>query len=173
MLQGVIRISDAYLAMFTTLLGTYFLPRFIEIRRSTDLRRELWRGLFVIVPAVAGISVLIYLLRDLILHIVFTAAFAPMRDLFGWQMVGNTLRMAGWVFGYMFLAKAHPAAMVVFEVSIALLWWLLSLVLIPVHGGVGATQAYAATYAVYLVVGVLGGQWELHRMRRAERGANG
>ena len=168
LLQGIVRLSDTYLAMITTLLGTYFLPRFVEIRKATELQRELLRGLAVIVPAVAAMSLLIYLLRDPILHVVFTAEFLPMRDLFAWQMVGNTLRTAGWVFGYLLLAKAHPAALAVFEVSIALLWWLLSLVLIPQNGAVGATQAYAGTYAVYLVVGVVGGLWVLRLVRRKE-----
>jgi antigen flippase len=115
--------------------------------------------------AVALVSVVIYLLRDLVIGVIFSPEFLPMRDLFGWQMVGNTLKMVGWVFGYVLLAKANAFAMASLELSTLGAWWLLSEVLIARHGVVGATEAYAATFAVYSLVTMAAALLLIRRMR--------
>jgi O-antigen/teichoic acid export membrane protein len=151
LLQGVMRLSDMYLGVASGVFSMYFFPRFSEIRQRGELLWELKRGLAIIVPAVALASLLIYLLRDWIIRLVFTVEFQPMRDLFEWQMVGNTLKMAGWLFGYVLLAKINPFAMAALEVSSLAVWWLLSIYFVSRSGAVGATQAYALTYLLYVI----------------------
>ena len=170
LLQGVMRISEMYLGVASGVFAMYFFPRFSEIREPDELVTEMSRGLLVIVPAVALASVVIYLLRDLVIRVVFSADFLPMRDLFGWQMAGNTLKMVGWVFGYVLLAKTNPFAMASLELTTLGAWWLLSELLIARHGVVGATEAYAATFAVYALV-TMGAALLLIRRMRAHAGA--
>ena len=165
LLQGVVRISDMYLGVASGMFAMYFFPRFSEIRDADELLREAKRGLLIIVPAVAVVSLAIYLLRDLIVRLIFTPDFLPMRDLFGWQMVGNTLKMVGWLFGYLLLAKANAYAMAALEILTIGVWWLLSLYLIRSNGAVGATQAFAATYALYSIATLIGVVFVLKRMR--------
>ena len=165
LLQGVMRISEMYLGVASGVFAMYFFPRFSEIREPGELVHEMSRGLLVIVPAVALVSVVIYLLRDLVIGVIFSPEFLPMRDLFGWQMVGNTLKMVGWVFGYVLLAKANAFAMASLELSTLGAWWLLSEVLIARHGVVGATEAYAATFAVYSLVTMVAALLLIRRMR--------
>jgi PST family polysaccharide transporter len=164
LLQGVMRISDMYLGIVSGVFSMYYLPRFSEIKIAKELRHELLKGVFVIVPGVALLSFVIYLSRDIIISTIFTKEFAPMRELFGWQMVGNTLKMVGWLFGYLLLAKAHPLAMAAYELASGVLWWQLSVHLIHANGALGATQAFAATYAIYSAVGLVGVMFVLHRM---------
>jgi len=156
LLQGVMRISDMYLGVASGVFSMYFFPRFSEISERDELLREIRRGLIVIVPAVALVSLLIYLLRDLIVHLIFTAEFLPMRDLFAWQMTGNTLKMVGWLLGYVLLAKIHPFAMATLEVTTLVVWWLLSVLFIAHNGVLGATQAFAVTYALYALATLVG-----------------
>lgn len=170
-LQGVMRISDLYLGVATGVFAMYFFPRFTEIREADELTRELTRGLLVIVPAVSVLSLLIYLFRDWVVRIVFTPEFLPMRDLFAWQMIGNTFKIAGWLFGFVLLAKANSMAMAALEVAALSGWWLLAVVLVSNQGVGGAPQAYALTYAVYLVVTASGVGWLIRRMRLRQRGA--
>ena len=136
-----------------------------------ELVREAKRGLAIIVPSVALVSVAIWLLRDLVIHILFTAEFAAMRDLFGWQMLGNTLKMVGWLFGYLLLAKANALAMAALEIVTIVVWWLLSLAFIAHNGTIGAPQAYVATYALYAVATFVGVAFVVRRMRAAPRAA--
>jgi PST family polysaccharide transporter len=152
LLQGVMRLSDMYLGVASGVFAMYFFPRFSEIRDRRELTWELKRGLAIIVPAVALASLAIYLLRDLVIQVIFTAEFTPMRDLFAWQMVGNTLKMAGWLFGYVLLAKINPFAMAALEVSSLFVWWLLSIHFVAQDGALGATEAYAVAYLLYVIV---------------------
>jgi len=131
LLQGVVRISDMYLGVATSIFAMYYFPRFSEIADAGELVREAKRGLAIIVPTVAVVSFAIWLLRDLVIRILFTAEFNAMRDLFAWQMLGNTLKMVGWLFGYLLLAKANALAMAALETVTIVVWWLLSLAFIP------------------------------------------
>lgn len=152
LLQGVTRLSDLYVNMATGVLAMYFLPRFSELRDATSLRRELKKGLKTLIPAVAAFSLALYLLRDLIVHVVFTAQFYGMRDLFAWQMTGNALKVTGWFFGHLMVAKSNPLALAGFELAMGVFWWRAGVLLVDHNGAVGATQAYALYYAVYAVI---------------------
>ena len=165
LLQGVMRISEMYVGTVTWLIAMYFFPRFSEIREAGELLREIKKGLIVIVPAGAVISVALYLLRDWVVRVVFTSAFLPMRDLFAWQMVGNTFQMVGWLFGCVLLAKANALKLAVLEITTIATWWLLSLFLIGLNGAVGATQAYASTYALYALATAIGVVLLINKMR--------
>lgn len=164
LLQGVMRLSDMYLGIASGVFAMYFFPRFTEIRTRDELSVEIRRGLILIVPAVAVVSLAIYLLRDLIVQLVFTPEFLPMRDLFGWQMAGNTVKMIGWLLGYVLLAKANPVAMAFLEATTLVVWWLVSRFTIAREGVLGAPQAYALTYALYAVATLLGVMFVLRRL---------
>ncbi len=151
LLQGVMRVSDMYLGVATSVFTMYYFQRFSEIKDAGELVREAKRGFLLIVPTVAVASLVIYLLRDFIVRLIFTEAFLPMRDLFGWQMAGNVLKMIGWLFGYLLLAKANALAMAALELATIGVWWLLSIFFISAQGTVGATQAFATTYALYSI----------------------
>jgi len=165
LLQVVVRISDMYLGVATSMFAMYYFPRFSEIRDADELVREAKKGLAIIVPSVAIVSLAIYLLRDWIVRLIFTSEFAPMSDLFAWQMVGNTLKMIGWLFGYLLLAKANALAVAALETASIALWWLLSIYFISIHGTIGATQAYAVAYALYSFVTLIGVALVVRRMR--------
>lgn len=156
LLQGVMRISDMYLGVATGVFSMYFFPRFSEIRVASEFRRELRRGMIAVIPLVALVTAIIYFFRDFIVRIVFTPEFLPMRDLFGWQMTGNVFKMIGWLFGFALLAKVNAYAMAALEVVTIGLWWVLSVYFIDRNGAVGATQAYAVTYTLYVIATLVG-----------------
>jgi O-antigen/teichoic acid export membrane protein len=166
LVQGVTRLSDLYVNVFTGVLGMYFLPRFSQARTVAEIKRELRIGLTTIVPVVAAGSVVLYLLRDLVVRFVFTAQFLGMRDLFGWQMAGNALKVTGWFFGHLMVAKGHPLAMAGFELLMGLVWWGAGVLLVQRHGAVGASQAYALHYAAYVAVAACSIVFILRRMAR-------
>lgn len=162
LLQGVWRLSDLYLGIFIGMFSMYYLPRFAEIRAAPELRREIGRALLHVVPAVALVSLLVYAMRDLLIALVFTHQFAGMRDLFGWQMVGNVLKMAGWLFGYVLVARISPLQIGVIELAKGGAWIVFAHVFVPAGGAIGAVQAYVATYASYLLL-TAGYVWLLTR----------
>ncbi len=151
LLQGVWRLSDMYLNVFIYTFSMYYLPRFAEIKDAAELRREIGLAALYVIPAVALASAAIYALRDVVIELVFTHEFVGMRDLFGWQMVGNVVKTAGTLFGYVLLARVAPLKIAAIELLKGGAWIAFAYVFVPTGGGVGAVQAYVATYAVYLL----------------------
>jgi antigen flippase len=122
-----------------------------------------------VVPAVTLASGALYLLRDLVIALVFTREFLPMSDLFGWQMVGNVLKMSGWLFGYVLVARVSPLHIGILELAKGGAWILFARWLVPAGGGQGAVQSYVATGAAYLAATAAYVWWLTRRMEREGR----
>jgi PST family polysaccharide transporter len=154
-LQGVNRISDMVVGVTSGLFTMYYLPRFTEIKTRHDMTQELARGAALILPAMVAINLVIYLLRDVILLWLFTPDFLPMRDLFAWQMAGNVIKIASWLFAFVLLAKLNPLAMAALELASLVVWWAIAELLIGRYAVQGAPMAYFVAHAIYMAV-VLG-----------------
>jgi len=152
MWQGVSSISDAYLQFITASFTVYLLPTLSRLTDKRALSQEIGRALLFVLPAVATVSVVVWLLRDIVIRLLFSTQFEPMRDLFAWQLVGDVLKVGAYVFGYLVIAKASLRFYLLTEISQFLLLTAFSHWLIPLHGALGATQAYMATYVTYFVL---------------------
>jgi PST family polysaccharide transporter len=150
--HGVWKISEVYLTLFTSSLAVYFLPRVAELRDRLELRGEVRQALRVVVPAIAAVALLIYLLRDWITVTLYSEAFLPMTVLFPFQLVGDVLKMASWLFAYVMIARAMTTAYVITEVAFAASFAALAAILVGRYGFVGASYAHALNYAAYLAV---------------------
>lgn len=152
MWQGVCSISDAYLQFITASFTVYLLPTLSRLADKRLISREIVRSLLFVIPAVAAVSLILWLLRDLAIRLLFSAQFEPMRDLFAWQLVGDVLKVGAYVFGYLVIAKAALRFYLLTELSQFLLLTGFSHWLIPRYGALGATQAYMATYIAYFML---------------------
>ena len=148
--EAVWRLSAAYLMLVTTTLSVYFLPKLASLTNSTDIRAEIVRGYKIILPLVLVAGYLVYLLRDLLLLYLFSEEFAPARVLFTWQLVGDFLKIASWVLGYLALAKAMVKVHVGTEIFFSSAFVILSVVFTNAFGLVGVAYAHALNYALYL-----------------------
>jgi PST family polysaccharide transporter len=156
LLHGITRLSDMGASVLWGLFGLYFAPRFAELKTRQAVKHELGRAMLLFMPALIGVSVLIYLFRDTLIPIIFTKEFAAMRDLFAWQLCGTCLRIFGGTFGLVMMAKANPLLIGAYEAFTLLLWLFLGKMLIEINGAVGATQAFALNHAIYSVIVMIG-----------------
>ncbi|MGV8002185.1 O-antigen translocase [Photorhabdus temperata subsp. temperata] len=153
--QGIWYISTMYLMVVTTALSIYYLPRLSEITNNKELKKEIIQGYKFIIPIVTICALLIYLLRDIIITILFTQNFVPMRDLFLWQVIGDIFKIASWLLSYIMLAKAMTYTYILTEIIFSSSFVLLSIFLINNHGILGITHAYSINYTVYLITMIL------------------
>jgi PST family polysaccharide transporter len=101
-------------------------------------------------------ALIIYLLRDLIIEILFSSDFLPMGELFAWQLTGDVIKIGSWVLAYVMLGRAMVKVFIITEISFSVIFVLLSWLLIDQFGLVGVAMAYAINYCCYWVVmGVL------------------
>jgi len=147
--QGVSSISDAYLQFITASFSVYLLPTLARLSEKKQISAEIIRALKFVLPAVAAVSFTVWLLRDFAIWLLFSSQFISMRDLFAWQLVGDVLKVGAYVFGYLVIARASLRFYLLAEISQFVLLVGFSQWLIPLHGALGATQAYMATYIIY------------------------
>ncbi|MBC3434983.1 O-antigen translocase [Pseudomonas sp. BW16M2] len=150
--EAIWRLSAAYLMLITTTLSVYYLPRLSELKDKQETWRELSHGYKVIMPVTMAGGLVLYFMRDIVIGLLFTREFAPMRELFAWQMLGDTLKIGGWILAYLVLSKAmykfYIAAEIIFSFSfVGLTWWLTGL-----FGMQGVVMAYAINYALYWLI---------------------
>ncbi|QPH38349.1 O-antigen translocase [Pedobacter endophyticus] len=153
--QSVVRISDAYLMIITTSLATYYLPKLSSLKKERDIHAEILNGFKMILPVVAIGCITVYILRFFIIELLYTKEFMQMEVLFLWQLVGDFLKITAWLLAYVMLAKAMTKAYVISEVIFSALYLILSYIFISRYGLIGVTYAFAANYAVYLMVMII------------------
>ena len=150
--EAMIRLSAAYLMLVTTTLGVYYLPRLAELTHLDEIKKVVYSGYKFIFPlaVVGGLSV--YLLRDWIIALLFSQAFMPMRDLFLWQMIGDSLKIGSWILAYLMLAKAMTKLFVTTEILFALSSVGLTYLFSKLFGFEGVSIAHLVNYALYWLV---------------------
>jgi len=74
-----------------------------------------------------------------------------MSELFLWQMLGNVIKVGGWLFGYVLVAKAMVIYTVSTEIIFAITFISLSVYFINVYGLIGATYAYAINSFLHFI----------------------
>lgn len=149
--EAMWRLSGAYLMLVTTTLSLYYLPRLSEIREAKELKAEITQGYKIILPVAAVCGLVIYLLRDFIISVLFTAEFIAMRELFAWQMMGDTLKIGSWILAYLMLGRAMVKLFMITEIVFAAGFVFWTYLITSQIGFEGVTLAHTVNYALYWV----------------------
>jgi len=147
--EAMWRLSTAYMMLVTTTLSVYYLPKLSELQKYSDIKREILQGYKIILPAAAACGLTIYLLRDFIIRVLFTADFVPMESLFAWQMVGDTLKIGSWILAYLMVGKAMTKLYIASEIVSAGMFYGLTVVFTKTMGLDGVALAHSVNYAIY------------------------
>ncbi|BCP70874.1 MATE family efflux transporter [Enterobacter asburiae] len=73
--QAVWRISEAYLAVITMALSTYYLPKLAKINGYHNIKAEVHYVLKFILPTIVLMATFVFFCRDLLISILFTNDF--------------------------------------------------------------------------------------------------
>ena len=148
--EAMWRLSGAYLMLISTTLSVYYLPRLSELKTREDIRNEIISGYRLILPATLVFSLSIYLLRDLVIINLFSPEFQPMSVLFFWQLLGDTLKIASWLMGFILIAKAMLGTYIFSEIAFSIIFYVLIVYFSELFGLKGTAIAHASTYALHL-----------------------
>ncbi|MCR9908108.1 O-antigen translocase [Vibrio campbellii] len=149
--QGVWYISTMYLLVLTTVLSTYLLPKLSSIQEVEKLDSELIRIVKLLIPVSILFAAFIFTIKSLLVSFLFDGSFQGMLPLFKWQLIGDVVKIASWVFSYIMLAKSMTKAYIYSEVFFGFLLLTLSHVLLNSHGLEGITLAYLINNIFYFV----------------------
>lgn len=140
--EGMLRISNAYLAIITSSISLYLLPKLSTLNKSNKIKKELLNSLKIVIPLMLGITLTIFILKDFIISIVYTDEYNKMRELFAPQLLGDFFKMIAQCFSYLVIAKAMTKFFIFTELFFALTYFILSYSLINVLGAEGAIWGY-------------------------------
>jgi len=150
--QAVTKISDYYLGFITSVLGVYYMPKLSEIQSKIELRNEIMKGYKIILPIVGIIALLIWLLKGIIIHILFTSEFLPMKPLFTYQLLGDFFKIGSWLLAYLMIAKAMTKVFIVTEIMFAASYVILSYYFMNHYGIIGTTYSFCINYGAYWII---------------------
>ena len=150
--QGIWYISTMYLMLVTTSLSVYYLPRLSEIQDNIELKKEIFNGYKIILPIVILVSFMIFFLREYLIYIAFSEKFMPMMELFAWQLIGDVIKIASWLLGYLLVAKAMAKVFIYTEILFSVLFLVFSVIFVDIFGLVGITYAYSLNYFLHLIM---------------------
>jgi PST family polysaccharide transporter len=162
--QASWKISEIYLMIVTTTLSVYYLPRLAEIKAAHELKSEIHKVYRFVLPVVIVCAVVMYLLRDFIIHSLFTHEFEPMRELFMWQLTGDVIKIGSWILSFIMLGRCMVKTFVVTEVTFSLSFCFLTLELVDRIGLIGVSMAYAINYSLYWLMMAFLVKGEMRRM---------
>lgn len=153
--QGMQKISDSYLMIVYTALGTYFLPKLSNLQDKQQISHEIKKGYKLIMPFVIVSALTIYFCRDLVIYVLFANSFSDMRDMFFWQLIGDCFKIASYVLAYLMLARAKTRLFMITEIIFGISFPFLSYLFINLAGADGAVMAFALNYMIYFVLFVV------------------
>ncbi len=152
---AVTRVSDYYLMFINSLMALYILPRFAELKSQSEFRKEVFSFYKTVLPIFAVILGIIYLCRGLLVTVLFTEEFRPIEDLFGYQILGDFMRVMSMVIAYKFLAKKMFTHFIIIEIFLFVIMYFSSIYLIDVFGVKGAVMGHCLSYFMHFGIVLL------------------
>ena len=150
--EALTRISNYYLLFLTTVLTVYFLPKLSKATSNKETKSVFWSYYKGIIPIFLVGLIMVYLLKDILIQILFTKEFLPVSKLFIWQLVGDFFKALSLILGYQFFAKKLTKAFIITEIISLTILWFSSTYLLSIYGIEGIVMAHAFTFFMYFVV---------------------
>lgn len=154
--EAMNRISDYYLMFVNSIMALYIIPKFRNIEGKEAFKAEVKNFYLSFLPYVMMGLAIIYLLRPLIVQLVFTKEFQPVEDLFLWQILGDLIKVLSTVIAYHFLAKKMFWHFIIIQVFLFVILYFSSVLLIDNFGLKGAVMghfvAYLMQYGIILLI---------------------
>jgi len=151
--QACWRLSETYLLIIMSMVSTQFMVRLGRVvNHPVQLRHELLRTLGVAVGGTLAIAIVVYILRQWIVRILFTSAFAPVADLMPFQLLGDVVKMAGWTMGFALVATLRSRWYIAIEIIVPLVFVLATRAFGGSMGVSGVTIAYAISALVQVLM---------------------
>ncbi|WP_439151673.1 O-antigen translocase [Winogradskyella sp.] len=150
--EAMNRISDYYLMFINSLVTLYILPRFAELNSKKAFRKEVFNFYKTVMPLFGVLLLIIYFTRAYVVSFLLNDEFRPVEDLFGYQILGDFMRVLSMVIAYQFLAKKMFAHFIILEIFLFVIMYFSSIYLIDVFGLKGAVMGHCLSYFMHFAI---------------------
>ena len=148
--QAAYAISALNASLVLSAMATDYFPRLsgTESDRQASavlVNQQLHAALLLASPILLGMAAT----APLVLHILYSGAFTGGADLLRWQLTGELLKLPGWAFGFLLVARSDKSRFLVAETSCAVILVGATFLLLPRLGLAGTGISYAVAYLLY------------------------
>lgn len=151
--QATWRISEVYQAIISSSITLYFMQSMGErANNRTELRRQITRTLLLATLSTAGFALGIFLLREQVVHIIFSASFSEVSRLLPLQLAGDILKMGAWILGMSLVATVRTTWFIGITIVASTFFVVSTKVLIPIVGIDGVLWAYVLAGAIQIPI---------------------
>lgn len=159
--QAAWALSGTFAAFILKAMGTDFYPRLTGVIHDhalaqAEVNEQTEIGILLALPGMVAVIAF----APLVVHLLYTAAFAPAAVVLTWMVLGVAGRVVSWPMGYIMLALGAAKWFAATEFIFIGIWGALIFWLVPAYGVLGAGYAFAWTYLIY-TVGML---WTSHHL---------
>lgn len=126
-------------------------PTLTIIKTSFLIKKEVNSTILYIVSITSFMALSIYLFRDLVITVLFTEQFRSARELFLLQLVGDVIKIAGFLYAYPLQSQGHTKLFISSEVIFSILFIVTTYIFVVNYGVHGANISYVITYSLYFV----------------------
>lgn len=154
--QATWRLSEAYQAVIVSGVALHFMPSLGE--RAHDpaaLRQQVLRTLGAATGVTALLALCIGLLREPIVHVVFSPDFRTVAELMPLQLLGDVLKMGGWILSMVLVALMRTRWFLAISLLAAASFVGITKGLVPLLGIEGVLWAYVVTGTLQLTLGAV------------------
>lgn len=149
--EGMWRISGIYLLFLTTTFSFYLLPTFSNLN-GESLKKEvfkIWRAIF---PILIVLAITVFLMKDWIIVLLYNEKFLLINSLILFQLLGDTIKINCWVLGNILVSKAKTNVFIFFQIEWAVVFSLLTYLLVKHIGFSGVAIAYFLAYVIHFIL---------------------
>jgi len=149
--EAINRISGINLMIIVPSFSVYYLPRLSELKTDKQIRAEIKYVYTLLIPFLVLTSLGIFVFRHFIITTLYTKDFLHMEDLFAPQLIGDVIKMCGWILGYIMIVKTMTKAYIIMELLNYSSFVLFTYFFTDRYGIKGATYAHIFGHLVYLL----------------------
>lgn len=151
--QAGYTLINKYTGLILTALGMEYYPRLARVAESrmklrAFVSQEINIALLVMVPVIAAFV----LLREPIVHILYSKDFLAIMPFISWGMMGILFRAVSWSMAFVILAKGSGKVYLITETLSAVSGLVLNILFYQMWGLVGLGWAFTAWYVLYTVI---------------------
>jgi PST family polysaccharide transporter len=150
--EAVVRVSTYYMMFVTTLISLYVLPSLSKDSAISNYRKTVWHFYKSILPIVLAGLITLFLSRELLVELLFTAEFTGATPLFKWQFAGDFFKVVTTVLAFRFIALNDLKRYLIAEVLSVISFLGFSYYLIPMYQEEGVVMAHLLNYVFYLLI---------------------
>lgn len=150
--ESIKKLSSYYNQLITMPLSVYYLPKLSSLKTNLQLKNEIHKGIKLVIPIFVLMALGIFLSRNWIIELLFSAEFSSMEKLFLPQLTGDFFMIFSYMISNMLLAKAMVKTFMITQVVMTSTNVSLSIFFFRSLGIEGVIWANALNYLIYLII---------------------